>query len=88
MTLIGHPVTIGDAVVIEALAQPTRLAGILIPGTLGVQEAGGMVIFGLLGFAPELGLALMLLKRVRELGFNVLGLGLLTRLRPHAVAST
>ena len=85
MALIGHPVTIGDAVVIEALAQPTRLAGILIPGTLGVQEAGGMVIFGLLGLPPELGLALMLIKRVREVGFNVLGLGLLTRLRPHAV---
>jgi putative membrane protein len=87
MALIGHPVTIGDAVVIEALAQPTRLAGILIPGTLGVQEAGGMVIFGLLGLPPELGLALMLMKRIREVGFNVLGLGLLTRLRPHAVAA-
>jgi len=87
MALIGHPVTIGDAVVIEALAQPTRLAGILIPGTLGVQEAGGMVIFGLLGLPPELGLAMMLIKRIRELGFNVLGLGLLTRLRPHAVAA-
>lgn len=86
MTLIGHPVTIGDAVVIEALAQPTRLAGILIPGTIGVQEAGGMVIFGLLGLPPELGLAMMLLKRVREFGFNMLGLGLLTRLRPYAVA--
>jgi hypothetical protein len=87
MALIGHPVSIGDAVVVEALAQPTRLAGILIPGTIGVQEAGGMVIFGLMGLPPELGLAMMLLKRVRELGFNLLGLGLLTRLRPQAVAT-
>ncbi len=84
MALIGHPVGVLDAVVIEALAQPTRLAGILIPGTIGVQEAGGMVIFGLLGLPPELGLAMMLLKRVRELGFNLLGLALLTRLRPAA----
>ncbi len=82
MALIGHPVSVGDAVVIEALAQPTRLAGILIPGTLGVQEAGGMVIFRLLGLPPELGLALMLLKRVREVGFNLVGLALLTWLRP------
>ena len=74
--------SVGDAVIIEALAQPTRLAGVLIPGTLGVQEAGGMVIFSLLGLPPELGLAMMLLKRVREIGFNLLGLGLLTRLRP------
>jgi putative membrane protein len=86
MALIGHPVSIADAIVIEALAQPMRLAGIVIPGTLGVQEAGGMVIFGLLGLPPELGLAMMLLKRVREIGFNLLGLGLLTRLRPNAVA--
>lgn len=85
MALIGHPVSVGDAIVIEALAQPTRLAGILIPGTLGVQEAGGMVIFRLLGLPPELGLAMMLLKRVREVGFNLLGLALLTWLRPSRV---
>ncbi len=82
MLLIGHPVSAGDAVIIEALAQPARLAGVVIPGTLGVQEAGGMLIFGLLGLPPQLGLALMLLKRVREIAFNLLGLGLLTRLRP------
>lgn len=82
MYLIGHPVTLGDAIIIEALAQPTRLAGVLIPGTLGVQEAGGMMIFGLLGLPPDLGLAMMLLKRIREIGFNLLGIALLTRLRP------
>jgi len=87
MMLIGHPVGVGDAIVIEALAQPARLAGIFVPGTLGVQEAGGMVIFGLLGLPPELGLAMMLLKRVREVGFNLFGIGLLTRLRPHPAAS-
>jgi putative membrane protein len=85
MALIGHPVSIADAIVVEALAQPTRLAGVFIPGTLGVQEAGGMVIFRLLGLPPDLGLAMMLLKRVREVGFNLLGLGLLTWLRPRRV---
>lgn len=83
MALIGHPVSVGDAVVIEALAQPTRLAGILIPGTLGVQEASGMVIFRLLGLPAELGLVMMLLKRIREVGFNLLGLALLTWLKPN-----
>jgi hypothetical protein len=48
-----------------------------------VQEAGGMVIFGVLGLAPELGLAMMLLKRIREIGFSLLGLGLLARMRPR-----
>lgn len=81
MTLIGHPVGWIDAVIIEALAQPTRLLGIVVPGTLGVQEAGGMLVFGLLGLRPELGLALMLLKRVREIGFSLLGLALFAWLR-------
>jgi putative membrane protein len=81
MTLIGHRVGWTDAVVIEALAQPTRLLGIVVPATVGVQEAGGMLIFELLGLPPELGLALMLLKRVREIGFSALGLALLARLR-------
>ncbi|MBI3770950.1 MAG: flippase-like domain-containing protein [Deltaproteobacteria bacterium] len=92
MTLIDHPVGCLAAVVIDALAQPTRLLGILVPAALGVQEAGGMLIFGLLGLPPDLGLTLMLLKRVREMGFNALGLALLARLgagtvRPLAVAA-
>jgi hypothetical protein len=70
-----------EAVIIEALAQPTRLLGLVVPATLGVQEAGGMLIFGLLGLRPELGLALMLLKRVREIGFSALGLALLAKVR-------
>ena len=81
MTLIGHPVSWMEAVIIEALAQPTRLLGLVVPGTLGVQEAGGMLIFGILGLPPELGLALMLLKRVREIGFSALGLALLAKVR-------
>jgi putative membrane protein len=84
MVLIGHPVSWRDAIVIEALAQPARLVGLIVPATLGVQEAGGMLIFRLLGFAPELGLTLMLLKRVREIGYSLLGLALLPRLRPRA----
>ena len=83
MLLIGHPVSWRDAIVIEALAQPARLIGLVVPATLGVQEAGGMLIFRMLGLAPELGLALMLLKRVREIGYSVLGLAILPRLHPR-----
>jgi len=85
MALIGRPVTWMDAVIIEALAQPTRLLGIVVPATVGVQEACGMLIFGLLGLAPELGLTLMLLKRVREIAYSLVGLALLGRVRPSEV---
>lgn len=83
MALIGQPVGWGAAVIIEALAQPLRLLGVVVPGTLGVQEAGGMLIFGLLGLAPELGLAMMLVKRLREIVFSIIGLALLAHLRPR-----
>jgi putative membrane protein len=85
MMLIGHPVGWSEAIMIEALAQPVRLLGIVVPASIGVQEAGGMVIFRMLGMAPDLGLALMLLKRVREIGFSLLGLALLSALRPRSV---
>jgi putative membrane protein len=90
MALIGHPVSWTEAVVVEALAQPTRVLGIVVPATLGVQEAGGMLIFTLLGLPPDLGLALMLLKRVREIGYSVFGLALLAllgRRRPALTAA-
>jgi putative membrane protein len=83
MSLIGHPVSWHDAVVIEALAQPARLVGLVVPATIGVQEAGGMLIFTVLGLAPELGLTLMLLKRLREIAYSLLGLALLPRLHPR-----
>lgn len=83
LALIGHPTDWTSAVIVEALVQPARLLGVVVPATLGVQEAGGMLIFGLLGLAPELGLATMLLKRVREIGFSLLGLVLLPRLYPR-----
>ncbi len=81
MVLLDRPVSLQEAVIIEALAQPARLLGVVIPGTLGVQEAGGMLIFGLLGLAPQLGLAMMLVKRLREIVFSLLGLALFARLR-------
>lgn len=86
MALIDHPVGWSEAIIIEALAQPVRLLGVVVPASIGVQEAGGMLIFRVLGFAPELGLALMLLKRGREVGFSLLGLALLSALRPRARA--
>ena len=82
MALIDHPVGWTGAIVIEALAQPVRLLGLVVPAAIGVQEAGGVMIFRLIGLPPELGLAVMLLKRLREIGFSLLGLALLSVLRP------
>jgi putative membrane protein len=71
---LGRPVTVMDAFLIESLGQAIRSAAFLIPGAVGVQEGGFLVLGSLVGLGPELSLALSLTKRVRELLLGVPGL--------------
>jgi putative membrane protein len=77
MALIGAPISLGDALLIEALAQPIRGVALFIPGGLGLQEAGGVVLCTWLGIPEPIGLSLWLLKRGREFVFDGVGLGYL-----------
>ena len=72
--LLLYPISWRDAFLIESLSQPLALASALIPGSLGVREAGGVAIFRFLGLDESVGLALWLLRRLREAVFSVLGL--------------
>jgi len=65
--LLGHHVTIAEALILESLGQAVRSAAFIMPGALGVQEGGYIVLGGLLGFSPDISLSLSLAKRVREL---------------------
>jgi putative membrane protein len=79
MTLIGAPVSWEDALIVEALAQPIRAVALVIPGGLGAQEVGGVALCTALGMAEPAAVTLWLLKRGRELFFDVVGLVYLTR---------
>lgn len=72
--LLQYPISWRDAFIIEAISQPLALGSALIPGALGVREAGGVAIFGLLGLDESAGLALWLLRRVREAVFSGIGI--------------
>lgn len=72
--LIGSPVTLAEALVLESLGQAVRSAAFLVPGALGVQEGGFLLLGALYGLGPEVGLALSLAKRVRELLLGLPGL--------------
>ncbi|MDA0838930.1 MAG: flippase-like domain-containing protein [Planctomycetota bacterium] len=78
LTLIGFECTWTDIFIIESLAQLAKGIGSLLPlpGSLGVQEGGGVYIFHILSLEMSTGLTLMILKRVRELVFAALGLSL------------
>jgi uncharacterized membrane protein YbhN (UPF0104 family) len=72
--LMGIDAPIVDALIIEAMLQPVSAAALIIPGAVGVQEAGGVYLCRLLGLSDGAGLTLMVLRRVREMVFNGVGL--------------
>ena len=71
---LGTPVSWRDAFVLESLGQAIRGAGFAIPGALGVQEGGYLLLAPLAGLAPNAALALSLAKRARELLLGLPGL--------------
>jgi putative membrane protein len=74
LRLLGHPVDLSQALLLESLGQAIRAAAFAIPGALGVQEGGYLMLGALLGIGPETSLALSLTKRVRELTLGIPGL--------------
>ncbi len=74
MVLIGQPVTLLEALIIETMVQTARNAAFVVPAGLGVQEGALVLVLGALGIGVEPALALAAAKRVRELGVGVPGL--------------
>jgi putative membrane protein len=71
---LGAPVSWRDALLLESLGQAIRGAAFAIPGALGVQEGGYLLLAPLAGLLPDVGLALSLAKRARELLLGLPGL--------------
>lgn len=72
--LLGHPISPGMAVCLDALAMLFTALGFFIPAAMGVQE-GGNILLALgfkLGF--DLGAAFSILRRIREAFWLSLGL--------------
>jgi putative membrane protein len=73
-SFLGAPVSWRDALLLESLGQAIRGAAFAIPGALGVQEGGYLLLAPLAGLSPDTGLALSLAKRARELLLGLPGL--------------
>lgn len=72
--LVGHPIGIPEAIMIECLTQTVRSAAFALPGAYGVQEGAFVLIGPLVGVPPELALSVSLAKRMREIVIGVPGL--------------
>ena len=79
-----HP-TLLQALIVEGLAQTAKVVGFAIPGALGVQEGGYLLLGGALGLTPDQALALSLLRRLRELALGGVGLVLWRATRAPAI---
>jgi glycosyltransferase 2 family protein len=72
--LLGVPVTWSQALVMEALTGVAKALGMWLPGSLGVQESGIILIGKLVGLPDTFVAAYALIRRLRELVFAGVGM--------------
>jgi putative membrane protein len=81
LRLLGAPVDFATAFSIEALAGVAKLAALIVPGSLGVQEGGQVLIFVAFGLGASRAVTFSLIRRARELIWIAFGLLVLFRER-------
>lgn len=74
LALLGHDVSLADALIIESVAQALRNAGFMLPGALGVQEGAIIAAAALVGVPAGPALTTALVRRAREVLFGLPGL--------------
>ncbi|HYZ31411.1 MAG TPA: lysylphosphatidylglycerol synthase domain-containing protein [Crenalkalicoccus sp.] len=74
LQLLGQPVGLAHALVIESVGQALRNAGFLLPGAAAVQEGALVAAAALVGVPAGGSLAMALARRARELIFALPGL--------------
>ena len=71
---LGYRLDLGQSYAIESMAQAVRSAAFFVPGALGVQEGGFVLVAGLFGVPADAAISISLSKRVRELALGLPGL--------------
>ena len=78
--LIGHRISFANAWFIGAMAQLAAVIGLFAPAGVGLYEGGHYLAASMLGLPPALGVSVALIRRVREIVWDVVGLGLFWKL--------
>ncbi len=74
MHLIGHPISLVDAWIIEAIAQLVRTATFFIPASIGAQEGAFLIIGSAVTGSPAIGFTMAIVRRTREIIWIIWGL--------------
>ncbi len=64
---LGHPITLTEAWIIESAAQLLRAGAFFVPAGIGVQEGAFMLLCTAVTGSAELGIAVALIRRAREI---------------------
>ena len=67
MIFLGHPLTLAEAWIIEAVAQLVRAGTFFIPASIGAQEGAFLLVYAALTGSPALGIAVAVVRRLREI---------------------
>ena len=79
LSFLDVPVNLHRALTIEVLSAAINGMLFFVPGKLGTEEGGKVLIFTILGLDPAKGLAMGIIRRMRELSWAGVGLLLLSR---------
>jgi putative membrane protein len=69
--LMGAHIDLFSVIVIDSLVYAARTVAFAVPNALGVQEAAFALLAPMFGAGPEMGLAVSLLKRARDIVIGV-----------------
>lgn len=74
LSALGTPTSLATCLAIEAFALVLDSAAFLVPGRIGVQEAGRVLVFTTFGFPAATGLAVAVIVRLTQLVVATLGM--------------
>ncbi len=74
LKFLGHPLSLVECYMVEALIQAASSAAFAVPGALGVQEAAFLVLGHALGLPADIAAALAVIRRCRDLMLYIPGL--------------
>lgn len=79
--VLGLPFGFFEAWLVQALIQAVRMFTFFVPGSVGTQEGGIVLLFSHFGLPAPAGLALAVSLRLREIFWIAIGLGLWAAMR-------
>ena len=73
LSLLGTPAPLGIALIVESFASGVKFASFMVPASLGALEGSYVVFFEAFGLGAAAGLSYVLVRRLREITWAVVG---------------